>query len=106
MADENERIAKALESLVILVDEIRAQMVMEKQDDVDERKRAAVEYAQATLKNRPGAMKFLQAHHAKGPLRIEILNVLTRDGDVKFTGLIDGDLAPGKQIEGIIKDVY
>lgn len=33
MTTSEERIAKALESLVMIVDDIRAQMVMEKQDD-------------------------------------------------------------------------
>jgi hypothetical protein len=100
MTTSEERIAKALESLVIIVDDILAQMVMEKQDD-------SVARAQAQLNNRPGAMKFLQNWSGRvHPVSMSIINVHVSNGEIKFAGLIDNDFAPGKQIEGIIKDVY
>jgi hypothetical protein len=95
-----ERIAKALESLVMIVDNIQAQMVMEKQDD-------SVARAQAQLSNRPGAMKFLQNWSNRiHPVSMSIINAYVSNGEIKFVGLIDNDMAPGKQIEGVIKDVY
>jgi len=63
-----------------------------------------LEAAKAALNNRPGVMALLQSWGLKGPLKVEIINIHASGGDVKFAGLIDD--MPGKQIEGIIKDVY
>jgi hypothetical protein len=100
MTTSEERIAKALETLVLLVDDIRAQMVMERQDD-------SVAMAQAQLNNRPGAMKFLQNWSSRiHPVSMSIINAHVSNGEIKFAGLIDNDMGLGKQIEGVIKDVY
>ncbi len=89
MANESERIAKALESLVILVDEIRAQMVMEKQDDVDERKRAS--FTRPTIQ------------------MTETFPLPVSDG-ARFNGLLSAPGSPGTPVEVcgtfVAKDVY
>src|SRR4051812_450367 len=113
MTTSEERIAKALESLVMIVDNILAQMVMEQQDDRIARAQAhetaleSVGFAQAKLKNRPKVVEFLQSFgKADSAVMLEIISMHVHDGDVVFYGVMGGETPNRKQIEGVIKDVY
>jgi hypothetical protein len=99
MTTNEERQARALEGILGQLTFIVALMKKQNEPTIP-----PLEAAKAALNNRPGVMALLQSWGLKGPLKVEIINIHASGGDVKFAGLIDD--MPGKQIEGIIKDVY
>lgn len=88
--------AKDLPGLVYNTEETRQ---LRNVDSVDE--------AAAKLKNPQGVVELLRQFDTEFSICVVNMHVRRSTGEVQFTGLISDDVNNnGKQIEGIIKDVY
>jgi hypothetical protein len=67
----------------------------------------SVDEAAVKLKNPQGVVELLQQFDTEFSICVVNMHVRRSTGEVRFTGLISDDVNNnGKQIEGIIKDVY